>query len=148
MAELKNPIPVPGHAVVTLLRQRGKLAGLAYAIVCDESDGAGPHLVAWDETHCGPLPTREELATAATLPNVPTEITRLQGKAVLLQAGYVPQIEQMMADPKTPALAKLAWSDAQVFRRDSPTLLAMAQALGISEAQLDQLFIQGAQIEA
>ena len=53
-----------------------------------------------------------------------------------------------MAAPGTPALAKLAWQDAQEFRRTSPTVLAMAGALGMSDAQLDDLFTTAAGIDA
>lgn len=42
----------------------------------------------------------------------------------------------------------LLWTDPQEFRRTSPTLLAMASALSLTDAQLDQLFITAAGIEA
>jgi hypothetical protein len=63
-------------------------------------------------------------------------------------AGLLPQVEAMMADPGTPMLARLAWQDAQEFRRTSPTVLAMAQALQLNDSQLDALFISAAAIEA
>ena len=53
-----------------------------------------------------------------------------------------------MADPQTDALARLAWTDAQEFRRTSPTVLSMAGSLGLTEEQLDALFTTAAGIEA
>lgn len=78
----------------------------------------------------------------------PQAVTRFQARAALLQAGLLDQVNTMMADPGTPAIAKLAWQDAQEFRRNSPTVLAMAAALGLSDVQLDQLFTTAAGIEA
>jgi hypothetical protein len=82
------------------------------------------------------------------LPVVPPSVTRFQARAVLHLAGLLPQVETMMADPATPMLARLAWQDAQEFRRTSPTVLAMAQALSLTDAQIDGLFINAATIEA
>ena len=53
----------------------------------------------------------------------------------------------MMAAPETPALAKLAWADAQEFKRNSPTVLSLSASLGLTEAQLDELFTTAASIE-
>lgn len=79
---------------------------------------------------------------------VPPVVTRFQARAALQLAGLLPQVEAMMANPATDMLAKLAWQDAQDFRRTSPTVLAMASALGLTEAQIDGLFSTAAGIEA
>lgn len=79
---------------------------------------------------------------------VPQVVSRFQARAVLHLAGLLEQVELIMADPETDMLAKLAWQDAQEFRRDSPTLLALSATLGLTDAQLDDLFIQAATIEA
>jgi hypothetical protein len=54
----------------------------------------------------------------------------------------------MMADPATPAVTKLAWAEAIEFNRQSPTVLAMASALSLTEQQLDDLFTAAAAISA
>lgn len=54
----------------------------------------------------------------------------------------------MMAAPETPALAKLAWADAQEFERASPTIAALAGQISLTDAQLDELFITAAGIKA
>lgn len=85
-------------------------------------------------------------ATGASL-HVPQEVTRFQALAALHIAGLLGQVEAMMADPGTDALTGLAWQNAQVFKRTSPMVLNMAQALGLSDQQLDDLFIAASQIE-
>lgn len=78
---------------------------------------------------------------------VPQEVTRFQAFAALHLAGFLATVEAMMADPATDPLTVLAWKNAQVFKRYSPMVLDMAQALGLSEEQLDSLFITAASIE-
>lgn len=79
---------------------------------------------------------------------VPQAVSRFQARAVLHLAGLLPAVEAYMVDPETDMLMKLAWTDAQEFRRDSPTIAAVAASLEITETQLDDLFTQAAQIVA
>lgn len=79
---------------------------------------------------------------------VPQSVSRFQARAALHLAGLLDQVEGLMADPSTPILARLAWSDAQEFKRSSPTITSMAQALGLSDADVDALFISAATIDA
>lgn len=81
-------------------------------------------------------------------PVVPQVASRFQARAALHLAGLLPQVEALMAAPETDMLARLAWTDAVEFRRDSPTLVAMAAALSLTDEQLDQLFTTAATIEA
>ena len=81
-------------------------------------------------------------------PVVPQVVSRFQARAALLLAGLLDDVEALMAAPGTPALAKLAWADAQEFKRNSPTVQAMAAAIGLTEAQLDELFTNAAGIDA
>lgn len=83
-----------------------------------------------------------------TVQTVPQTVTRFQARAALHLAGLLPSVEALMADPQTDALARLAWTDAQEFRRTSPTVLSMAGALGLTDEQLDALFTTAAEIEA
>lgn len=73
-------------------------------------------------------------------PTVPQVVSRFQARAALHLAGLLPQVDALMADPATDMLARLAWQDAAEFRRTSPVLLAMSAALGLTDAQLDDLF--------
>ncbi len=81
-------------------------------------------------------------------PVVPTSVSRFQARAALHLSGMLETVESMMAHPDTPMLAKLAWQDATEFRRDSPTVAAMAAALGLTDEVLDQLFVQAGTIQA
>lgn len=82
------------------------------------------------------------------LPPVPESVSRFQARAALYQAGYLEQVNQMMQAEATPMMAKLAWQDAQEFRRDSALVQSMGAALGLSSSQLDDLFRLAATIVA
>lgn len=81
-------------------------------------------------------------------PYVPQSVSRFQAKAALLNAGLLSQIEAIIADPATDAMTKLAWAEAIQFERNSPTVLGLASALGLTDQQLDELFTAAAQINA
>ena len=49
---------------------------------------------------------------------------------------------------RAPLLSKLAWNNSLEFRRTSPTLLGLAQMLGMTDTQLDDLFAVAVQIVA
>jgi hypothetical protein len=59
---------------------------------------------------------------------------------VLLRHGFLETVESMIAN-STPEM-KLAWKEAPRFRRNSPTLAAMASALHLSDAEVDALFAE------
>lgn len=71
---------------------------------------------------------------------VPAVVTRFQARAALDQVGLFDSVEAMMASPDTPRVHRLAWMDAQEFRRDSALVVSMAHVLGLSEQQIDDLF--------
>lgn len=73
---------------------------------------------------------------------VPQVLTRRQARRVLLAAGLLDDVEAAVAaaDRET----QIDWADATEMRRDWPALQAMADALGMTDAQLDALFVQGA----
>ena len=79
---------------------------------------------------------------------VPTEVSRFQARAALMQSGLLEDIETYMADPATDPFVRIAWQDAQVFRRNSPTVLSLQPLLGLTDGQLDDLFRFAATIEA
>jgi hypothetical protein len=79
---------------------------------------------------------------------IPQTVSRFQARAALYQAGLLDQVETLMSDPATDMMAKLAWADAQEFKRTSPTIATMAAELGLSDTDLDDLFTQAAQIDA
>jgi hypothetical protein len=70
---------------------------------------------------------------------VPATVSRFQAKAALMQAGLYEQVEAAIAGANDP-LVTLAWNEALSFERGSPTIAGIAQAVGLSDAQVDDLF--------
>ena len=75
----------------------------------------------------------------------PQQITRAQGKAALIMQGhwqaaldYVASIQ----DPTQRALAEVALNDTLTWERSSPFLNAAVAGLGMTDEQLDALFVQ------
>ena len=77
-------------------------------------------------------------------PTVPAVVSRAKGKVVLIQAGLWQSVLDYVAaipDPAHRALAEVALHDTQEWSRDSPFMAAISSALGVTEEQMDQLFI-------
>jgi len=81
--------------------------------------------------------------------SVPASVTRRQAKQALLLngllAGVQPAIDAI-PDAAQRAMIRIEWDDSQVFERDRPALIALGSALGLTNAQLDDLFIGAAQL--
>lgn len=78
---------------------------------------------------------------------VPQSLTRAQAIGALILAGLDEQVQpaiDSIEDPMQRKLAQNDWDNRQTFERGHPTLVALAAALGLSDEQLDQLFIVGA----
>ena len=92
--------------------------------------------------------TPEEIAALPpVLPVIPQEVSRFQAKAALASIGKLDDANAAVAASNDPIL-QLAWSEAPNFPRNSAGLNALAPALGLSQADLDQLFIVAAGIRA
>ena len=78
-------------------------------------------------------------------PSVPIEIPQWQARTALHRAGLLSQIEAAVAASGNPEV-QIAWQYAPNIRRDSAFVLEMASALGLSNAQLDGLFIAASEI--
>jgi hypothetical protein len=68
-------------------------------------------------------------------------LSKFQFKMGLHEAGLLEKVEALMADPDTSMMVKLAWADSQEFRRNSPTVKAIAAGIEISDKKLDKLFL-------
>jgi len=78
------------------------------------------------------------------------QVSRAQGKAALIQAGYWPSVVafvEAIPDPTTKALAEVALYDTTNWQRNSPFLSTAAESLDISASELDQLFLVASQIQ-
>jgi hypothetical protein len=80
---------------------------------------------------------------------VPGKIANWRAKAVLGMAGLLSSVEaalNAMAEPaRTVALA--AWNGGADLARNGPTVLALAQVLGLNDDQVDDMFRQAAALE-
>ena len=80
---------------------------------------------------------------------VPQQITRAQGKAALIIQGHwqaVPDYVASIQDPTQRALAEVALNDTLTWERSSPFLNAVVNGLGMTDEQIDALFIQASGI--
>ena len=73
-------------------------------------------------------------------------VSRFQAKAALSVAGLLAGAEAAVAGAD--AMTQLAWAEAIEFRRNSPTIAALAGALSLTDTDLDDLFRAAALIEA
>jgi len=112
-----------------------------------QDDGAGPYIAQWNRPE--PQPTQAEIeaaypaALAAAQRAAIPSITRAQAKAALIITGLIAQVQpaiDAIPDPLQRALAQNDWDERLHFERSNPTLAAMAAALGMTDAQLDDLF--------
>lgn len=88
----------------------------------------------------------EYLAVVNQPVEVPQVVSRFQARAILHIDGHLTTVEALISGADV--LTQLAWQDAQEFRRTSPSILAIASALGWTDAYLDDLFIRASVIEA
>ena len=89
-----------------------------------------------------------ETAQPAAAP-VPQQVTNAQGTAVLIQVGLWPQVLAYVSaiqDPVQKALAEVALNKTTHWQRNSPFLNTAAAALGITQEQMDELFIAADQV--
>jgi len=79
-------------------------------------------------------------------PVVPSRVTMRQARLALLGAGLLDNVTTAIAALPSPQkeAAQIEWEYSQEVHRDKQLVLILAPALGLNEAQLDQLFTQAA----
>jgi len=77
--------------------------------------------------------------------SIPSEITAYQARAVLDDYGLLEQVEAAM--PLLNKKIQIAWEYALTFKRNHPFIQSLISQFGITEAQLDEMFIAGANYE-
>ena len=81
------------------------------------------------------------------LPKPDKTVSPFQAKAALLQRGLLGDVEALVMQPGVDPFIQLAWTTALEFRRYSPAVLGIAEALNWTEQQLDELFALAATLE-
>ena len=86
------------------------------------------------------------LPYVAPAPVVPDSVSMRQARLALLGAGLLSQVDAAIASLPSPQkeAAAIEWEYAQEVQRHNGLVPAMAQALGMTDAQLDALFMQAA----
>lgn len=81
-------------------------------------------------------------------PPIPQTVTRFQALATLAAGGWLDVVHTYIyALPRT-NVTRLAFENATEWERTSPTVNSLAQMLGLSDAQVDDLFIAASQVSA
>ena len=78
-------------------------------------------------------------------PQVPVEIQMWQARAILFRNGLLGQVEQAVKAATNPEI-EIAWEYAPNVVRQSAFVSAMAAAINLDNATIDNLFIEGAKI--
>jgi hypothetical protein len=78
--------------------------------------------------------------------SVPHEVTMRQARLALAAAGKLAAVDAAIASLSEPqkSAAQIEWEYSAAVRRTQPLVLALAPAIGLSDEQLDALFIQAA----
>lgn len=84
------------------------------------------------------------LTNPSGLIQVPVAISPRQARLVLLAAGLLAAVEAAIAAMPVPEgdAARIEWEYATEIRRDSALLAALGPQLGLTNEQIDQMFIQ------
>ena len=90
-----------------------------------------------------------ETADLSPPAKVPDSVTRRQARQALLLAGLLDMVQpaiDAIPSPTARAMIEIEWNDSLQFERDRPALIGLATALGMTSAQLDQLFITASKL--
>jgi len=80
---------------------------------------------------------------------VPQSVTRAQAKLALLQAGLLSSVQpaiDSIPDATARTAAQIDWDDRLTFERSNGSLVTMAAMMGMTDAQIDDLFTAASQL--
>lgn len=78
-------------------------------------------------------------------PAVPTEVTMRQARDVLIDMDLIDAVEaviEAIEDPKAKRKARSAWDTSSTVQRGNGLLTQIAPILGLSDGELDDLFVE------
>jgi hypothetical protein len=79
---------------------------------------------------------------------IPSTVTRFQALAVLAAGGYLDTVHAYIDTLPRSNITRLAFENAGDWERTSPTINTLAAMLGLTDAQVDELFIAASKISA
>lgn len=92
--------------------------------------------------------TPEELAASLDAWRHSATVSPFQGRAALLHANLLEQVEAMMSQPGVDPKSKLAWQYALVWERTSQLIISLSEQLGLTDEQVDDLYRYGMTVTA
>jgi hypothetical protein len=81
-------------------------------------------------------------------PPIPQTVTRFQALATLAAGGWLDTVHVYIDALPRNNVQRLAFENATDWERTSPTVNALAAMLGLSDAQVDELFVAASQVSA
>ena len=128
--------------VKLIKRLEGDRNDIAYAYLTDEEAETYSDLT---------LVSQEEIEELGDVVKIliPESITKRQAKQQLLLEGKLGQVQEVIdsiADETERMMAQLYWDDSTEFERNHPTLVELGTALGLTEAELDMMFINASKL--
>ncbi len=122
--------------------ENGRVVNMAAA---SEEFGVGQGWVpATEETRIGDAWDGVEFTPAAPVVAPPPSVSMAQARKALILAGLLPDVQaalESIPDATQRALALADWEYATVVRRESPLVVSMAAALGLTAGQVNDLFV-------
>ena len=128
--------------VKLIKRLAGDRNDVAYAYLTDEEAETYSDLT---------LVSQEEIEELGDVVKIliPESITKRQAKQQLLLDGKLSQVQEVINsiyDETKRMMAQLYWDDSTEFERNHPTLTEIGAALGLTEAELDMMFINASKL--
>ena len=128
--------------VKMIKRLEGNRDDTAYAYLTDEEAETYSDLT---------LVSQEEIEELGDVVKIliPESITKRQAKQQLLLDGKLGQVQEVIdsiPDETERMMAQLYWDDSTEFERNHPTLVELGTALGLTEAELDMMFINASKL--
>ncbi len=79
---------------------------------------------------------------------VPQSVTMRQARLALLQAGKLQAVNNAIASMTGPQgeAARIEWDYSNEVKRDQPLTISLAQSIGMTESEMDALFIEAAKL--
>jgi hypothetical protein len=78
---------------------------------------------------------------------IPASVTRRQAREALLDIGLLDDVEMVIGsieDATERKRAEIYWLDSATFERAHPMLVQIASAVGLTDAEIDDLFVAAA----
>lgn len=118
-------------------------AGIVVNVAVSET-ALADNWVASETARIGDIYEDGIFTTPAAPAVIPSQVTALQGMLAIDQAGLSEAYEAWANDPARTFTERAFINKALNWRRNDPVLLSGAQVLGLTEENLDQLFIAAA----